>query len=100
MAVLIANDGEGELGARDLIDVLDPSSVRLDRVGRQANQLDAALGKLGLELCERTELGGANGSVILGVGEEDDPVIANELVEVDGASGCLRLEVGRGGSET
>jgi len=73
--------------------------VRLDGVGRKANQLDPALGELWLELCESTELGGADWSVIFRVGEEDDPVVANELMEVDGASCGLGLEVWGNGAE-
>ena len=52
LTVLVANDGKSQLAARDFIDILDPSSVRLDGVGRQTDQLDSALGELGLELRE------------------------------------------------
>ena len=99
LAVLVANYGESQLAAGDLIDVLDPSAVRLDGVGRQADQLDAALGELRLELGEGAELGGADGRVVLGMGEEDDPFVADELVEVDGAGGGFGLEVGGNGSQ-
>lgn len=99
LALLVTNDGERNVAASDLGNVLDPSLVGLDRVGRQADELDAALGELGLELGEGTQLGGADGGEVLGVGEEDNPVVANELVEVDGALGRLGLEVGRGGAE-
>ena len=100
LTALVTNDGESQLAARDLIDILDPSSVRFDRVGRQTDQLDATLGELGLELCECAELGGADGSIVFGMGEEDDPVIANEVVEVDGAGGGLSLEVWCDGSQS
>jgi hypothetical protein len=33
------------------------------------------------------------------VGEQDDPVVANELVEVNGTTGGLSLEVRRCGAE-
>lgn len=68
--------------------------MRLDGVGRQADQLDTALGKLGLELGEGAQLGGADRGVILRVGEEDDPPVADELMEVNGALGGIGLEVG------
>lgn len=68
-------------------------------VGGQADELDAALGELGLKLGESAELGGADGGVVLGVGEEDDPVVADEVVEVDVAAGGLGLEVGGDGAE-
>lgn len=99
-ALLVADDGKRQLAARDLIDILDPSAVRLDRVGRQSNQLDAALGELGLEFGKGAQLGGADGRVVLGVREQHDPFVADELVEIDGAGGCFRLEVGCNGPET
>ena len=99
LPLLVTNDGEAQLGAGDLIDVLDPAAVALDSVCAQADELDAPLGELGLELSEGTELGGADGGVVLGVGEEDDPAVANELVEVNGTTGGLSLEVGRDAAE-
>lgn len=68
-------------------------------VGGQANQLDTALGELGLELGEGTEFGGAHGSEVLGVGEEDNPFVTDELMEVDGAVCGISLEVRRDGAE-
>lgn len=100
LALLVTNDGELQLRAGDLINVLDPALMAVDGVGRETNQLCAALGKLRLELSEGTELGGADGGVVLGVGEEDDPVVADELVEVNGALGGLGLEVGGGAAQT
>jgi hypothetical protein len=100
LALLVANDGEGNLAAGDLLNVVDPAIVGVDGVGGQANELDAALGELGLELSEGAELGGADGSVVLGVGEEDNPLVADELVEVNGAGRGLSLEVGGDGAET
>ena len=69
-------------------------------VGRQANQLGTTLGELGLKLGKGTEFGGADRGVIFGVGEEDDPFITDELVEVDGAVGGIGLEVGGDGPQT
>jgi hypothetical protein len=100
LAVLVTNDWEGEVGSGDLVDVLDPSSVALDGVGREANQLDATLGELWLELGESTQLGGADGSVVLWVGEENNPFVADELMEVDWALGGLSLEVWGDGAQT
>lgn len=74
--------------------------MALDSVCAQADELDTPLGELGLELGEGAELGGADGSVVLGVGEEDDPAITNELVEVNGTTGGLSLEVGGNAAET
>lgn len=99
LALLVANDGEGELAARDLVNVLDPARVRVDGVGRETDELGPAARKLWLELCECAELCGADGRVVLGVREENDPVVANELVEVNGASRRLGLEVGGGAAQ-
>lgn len=68
--------------------------MRLDGVGRETDQLDVALGELGLVLGQRGQLGGANRGVILRVGEENHPVIARPLVKIDGADGGFGLEVG------
>ena len=46
--LLVADDGKLELRPADLVDVFDPPTVRLDRVGRQPDQLDAAPRELGL----------------------------------------------------
>jgi hypothetical protein len=94
LALLVADDGELQLAAADLIDVLDPAIVRVDRVGGETDELCAAAGELRLELREGAELGCADGRVVFGVREENHPVVADELVEVDGALGRLGLEVG------
>lgn len=93
LALGVGNDGELELGAGDLIDVLDPTVVGLDAVGTQTNELNTTLGELGLKLGEGTELGGADGGEVIGVGEEDGPLVADEVVEVDGTVGGLGVEV-------
>lgn len=99
LALLVTDDGELERRGRQLVDILDPFAVRVNGVGGETDQLDAALGELRLELGERTELGGADGSEIFRVREEDDPVVADELVEVDGAVGGFGVEVGGDGAE-
>jgi hypothetical protein len=50
LPLLVADDGKCEFAAGELFDVLDPSFVRVDRVGGQTNELCAALGELGLKL--------------------------------------------------
>lgn len=67
--------------------------MALNGVCAQPDELDTALGELGLELGESTELSGADWSVVLWVGEEHNPVVADELVEVDWTIGGLGLEV-------
>jgi len=45
-------------------------------------------------------VGGRGARAYLWVGEENDPVVANELVEVNGALGGLGLEVGGSAAQT
>ena len=71
----------------------------VDGVGGQADELDAAFGELGLEFGEGAQLGRADGRVVFRVGEEDDPGGVDELVEVDGAGGGVRLEIGGDGAK-
>lgn len=100
LALGVGDDGELELGAGNLIDVLDPAVVGLDMVGAQANELDTASSELGLELGKGTELGGTDGGEVIGVGEEDGPLVTNELVEVDGTVGGVGIEVGGSRAQT
>lgn len=100
LALLVGNNGEVERVAANLLDVGGPTLVALDRVSTQTQQLDATLLELGLEAGHLAELGCADGSVVLGVGEEDEPVVANVLVQVNGALGRLGLEVGGDGAQT
>lgn len=99
LPLLVRNNGELDAPARNLVNVLDPPVVAIDRVGRKPNHLDAPLGELGLQLGKGAELGGAHGGVVLRVREEDDPLVADELVEVDGAGRGVGLEVGGLGAE-
>lgn len=100
LSILISNYWEGQFGATDLIDIFDPSSVALNGVCRQSNQLDTSFCELRLELGESTEFGSADRSVIFWVGEEDNPLITNEFVEIDRALGGIGLEVWGNGTET
>lgn len=99
LALLVCDDGEADMGAGHVADVLDPALVAVDGVCRQADELDAALSELRLEASERAELGRAYGCVILRVREKDNPVVAHELVEVNGTSGGVSLEVGGNGAQ-
>ena len=53
---LIANDWEFETASRDFVNVLDPSAMAVDCVGRQSDQLDTTFRELGLEFSEGAEL--------------------------------------------
>lgn len=100
LALRVGHDGELELGASNLVDVLDPGVVRVDAVGTETDHLDTTGRELGLELSESTELGGTDGSEVIWVGEEDSPVVANVVVEGDGTVGGLGFEVGGSRAET
>jgi hypothetical protein len=79
LPLLVTDYREGELATGDLIDILDPPGVAVDCVGRKSDELRATLGELGLELSEGTKLSSADGSVVLGMREKNDPVVADEL---------------------
>ena len=100
LAFLVTDNWESQLATRDLIDVLDPTSVLLNGVGGQTDQLDAPSGEFRLKLGEGTEFGGADGCVIVWVGEQDNPFVANELMEVDGTLGGLSLEIRCDGAQS
>jgi hypothetical protein len=67
--------------------------VLVDRVDREADDLDAAPVELRLDARHVAELGRADGREVLGMGEEDGPGVADPLVEADPALGGVRLEV-------
>jgi hypothetical protein len=73
--------------------------MRFNSVGRQANELDATLLELWLKLGEGTKLRRADWSIVLRVGEEYYPVVADELVEVDVSGGGLSIEIWGNGAE-
>lgn len=100
LTVGVSNDGEGQVRASDLVDVLNPLTVRGRVVNRQTKQLGVSLGELGLEQSEGTQLGGADGGVVTGVGQQNHPAVANVLVEVNLAGGGLGSEVGGGVAES
>lgn len=66
----------------------------------QSDQLDTTSSELGLELGKSTQLGSTDGSKVIRVREEHDPVVANEVVEGDVPGGSLSVEVGGNRAET
>lgn len=64
LPLLVTNDRESQVGARDLVDVLNPSVMRLDGVGGETDKLGTTLGEFRLELSKSSELSGADRSVI------------------------------------
>src|SRR5690606_10225835 len=69
LAVGIGQDREVDLGVLRLVDVIDPPDVRVHRVDRQCDGLDAALGEFILQLGGKAQFGGADGSEVRRVGE-------------------------------
>ena len=83
--------------------------MAIDRVGREPNQLNATFGEFWFEFRKCAELRRAHRSVILRVGEEDHPFVADEpalqstrlqrrdrrhiLVKIDGSVCGVCLEV-------
>lgn len=59
----------------------------------QPNHLNATLLKLIFQFRKGTKLGGADGGEIGGVGEQDGPAVANELMEINFTLGGEGLEV-------
>src|SRR5438128_8885135 len=64
-----------------------------ERIDRQADDLDAAPVKLGLDLGHVTELGGAYRCEILRVREQHRPLVADPIVKPNPTFGSLSLEV-------
>lgn len=95
LPLFIADHWEAEIGVRNLVNVLDPLMVVLYVVCRQTNQFDATLRELRLKFGKGPQLRRANRSEILRVGEQNDPFVADELVEVDGSIGSFCFEIGR-----
>jgi hypothetical protein len=98
--ILITNDWKLQRTTGNFTDVVDPSSVRFDCICRETDQLDPALCEFVLLRSERSELGGANWSVVLRMRIEDSPVVPNPFVEIQDTDRRLSPEIGRSGTET
>jgi len=68
LAVGVGDDGEGEVGGGDVVDVFCPGFVGGEVVGGEADELDVAGGELRLQLGEGAEFGGADGGEVGWVG--------------------------------
>jgi hypothetical protein len=93
LEVYVADHGVVDLVAGNFFDVNGPFVVVVDGVYAEADDLGSACGELGLQAGHGAEFGGADGGEVLRVGEEDGPVVADPLVEVDGAVGGCGGEV-------
>ena len=94
LAIGIRDHREVDGLALCLGDVLLPFEVGGDRVDREADDLDAALVELRLQLGDGAELGGAHRREVLRMGEEHCPAVALPIEEVDRALRGLCGEVG------
>jgi len=97
---LVANDWEAQVTAADLVDIVDPLTVAIDGVGRQADELDTSSCELWLEFGKCAELGGTDWGKVFRVGEEDNPFVADELVKVDRTLSGLGVKVGSSATQT
>src|SRR5437763_953004 len=79
--------------------VARPALVRVDGIDAEADRLHVALVELGLQLRDVTELGRADRREVTRMREEDPPLVAQPLVELDLAIGRIGGEVRRGVSE-
>ena len=67
--------------------------MALNGISRETNQFDTALGELRLVSGQRRKLGRAYRRVVFRMGEQDSPVVANPLVEVDHTYSRRCLEI-------
>ena len=95
LAVGVGDDRKVDARVLRVVDVLDPALVRLDRIDRQRDDLDVALGEFVLQLGRSAQLGRAHRREVRGMREQDAPTVAEPLVETDGAfAGFLRRNRG------
>src|SRR5262249_34089778 len=78
---------------------LRPALVILDAVDAQADDLHVALLELGLEARHRTQLRRADRGEVLGVREQDGPLVPHPVVKAELAFGGLGGECGGLGAE-
>ena len=89
----MTHDRELYIGLAPLVDVLHPLVVRVKVVGGEADDLDVALGEVGLAARDLGELSRAYGREVCWVAEQDCPAAFDELVEINVAMGGFGLEV-------
>src|SRR5262249_17944761 len=76
-----------------LLDVAGPAVMAAERVDGQADDLDAALVELGLDLGHVAEFGGAHRGKVLGMREQHRPGIDDPIVEKQNTFGYLPFEI-------
>src|SRR5215831_8677752 len=76
-----------------LLDVLGPGLMVGDGIHAQSDDLGVALVELWLQTGHVSKLGGADGSEILRMREQDNPLVSDPLVESDLALGGFGSEI-------
>jgi len=104
LTFLVGDDGVVDTGWADLgaerLDILDPSVVLLEAIGRETDELHATISKVLGTTSDFTKLGGADGGKVIGMGEEDSPRVTDPFVELDWAGSGLSLEIRGDASKT
>ncbi|MCY1367991.1 hypothetical protein D9M69_549490 [compost metagenome] len=93
-AVGVIQDRKVDHGVLGFVDVLDPPVVRIHRVHRQSDGLDAARCELILELGGEAQFSRAHRREVRWMGKQHAPTIAQPLMETDGAGAGVLFEIG------
>ena len=99
LLVFVGQDRIVNGGLLHLVDVADPALVALGGIDAQGDRLDVALVPLGAQPGHLAQLGGADGGVVRGVGEQHNPAVTSEVVEVDRTQLGVLGEIGNGVAE-
>ena len=94
LQVGVADHGIVGTHALGLLDIVRPFGVVLHRIDRQPQHLDAALVEFRLQLGDGAQLGGADRREILGVREEQHPIVACPIIKVQRPLGGGGGEIG------
>src|SRR5690349_12718893 len=91
---MVGDVREADDGVLRLVDVLDPLQMRLHRVHRPGDDLDAALCDPALEFGGQAQSDRAWRGEGRRVGEEDAPAVTEPLVKADAAFTGILFEIG------
>ena len=94
LAIGVGQDREVDDCVLRFVDVANPLVVRVYRVNRQRDGLDATLGKLILELGGEAQFSGAHRREVSRVRKQNAPAVAQPIVKLDGASAGILFEIG------
>src|SRR5215211_5653021 len=94
LMIRIGDNGKVELRALSLLDVFCPAFMGISGVDAESNHFHAAFLEVRLTARDISELGGANGSEILRVREQNCPAITDPFVEANRSFSCICCEIG------